>query len=118
MEILFAVLNGFKFPNRKTSKILIQWSEERKQFENYVQQLTKQQPIELLSLTRIKIRQHLKETFSNSTVEFKQKYRAKNDKSTLQQMTEQLEIPKKLQEFLIDFYDCASVMTFYALNGN
>lgn len=111
-------MNGFKFPKRKTTKILIQWSEERKQFENYVQQLTNQQPMKLMSLTRIQIRKHLIETFSNSTVEFKQMYRATNDKSTMQQMIEQLEIPKILQEFLIDFNDCETVMPFYALNGN
>lgn len=66
-----------------------------------------------MSLTRINIRKHLIKTFFNSTAEFKQKYRATNDKSTLQQMIEQLEIPKILKQFLIDFYDCESVMPFY-----
>lgn len=70
--------------------------------------------MELKCRTRIKIRQHLIDKFCNSTVELKQKYRATNDKSTIEKMIEQLDIPKILQKYLIDFYDCESVMPFYA----
>lgn len=73
--------------------------------------------MELKSLTRIEIRKHLIQTFCNSTVELKENYRATNEKSTLQQMIEQLEIPKILQQYLIDFYDCETVMPFYSKNG-
>ncbi|XP_065358191.1 ankyrin-3 [Calliphora vicina] len=111
------VLNGFKFPLHKyTSSISNKLSMERQDFEDYIQQLTNQ-PLELKSLTRIQIRKHLIQTFCNSTVELKQNYRATNEKSTLQQMIEQLEIPKILQQYLIDFYDCETVMPFYAKNG-
>ncbi|XP_037809958.1 ankyrin repeat, PH and SEC7 domain containing protein secG isoform X1 [Lucilia sericata] len=111
------VLNGFKFPQPKyPSSITNKFSKERQDYEDYIQQLTNQ-PLELKSLTRIQIRKHLMETFCNSTVELKQNYRATNDKSTLQQMIEQLEIPKILQEYLIDFYDCETVMPLYVLNG-
>lgn len=110
---LFSVLNGFKFPSINSPKQATKWSKERQDFEETIKQLTQQTP-DLKSLTRIAIRKHLKETFCNSTAEFKQKYWATNDKSTLQQMIEQLEIPKLLQkEYLIDFYDCETVMPLY-----
>ncbi|KAM7353680.1 uncharacterized protein ACRADG_005645 isoform 2-T2 [Cochliomyia hominivorax] len=108
------VLNGFKFPLQKISTNLAnKFTKERQDYEDYIQELS-HQPLDLKSLTRIKIRQHLIEKFCNSTVELKENFRATNDKSTIRQLIEQLEIPKILQEYLIDFYDCETVMTFYA----
>lgn len=69
------------------------------------------------SLARIQLRTHLVRTLANSTVEFRTKYRATKEKSSLQQMIEHLEIPKLLQTFLIDFYDCESVMALYITNS-
>ncbi|XP_013110675.2 ankyrin-3 [Stomoxys calcitrans] len=106
------VLNGFKFPYYKSSKIPNKWSLERQNFEEDLKQLSTQ-PLELKSLTRIQLRKHLIQAFANSTVENQSKYQATKDKSTLQLIVEQLEIPTSLQRYLIDFDDCASVMALY-----
>ncbi|XP_073826645.1 uncharacterized protein isoform X2 [Musca autumnalis] len=108
----FLVLNGFKFPHYKATKIPLKWSAERQDFEEDLKRLSTQ-PLELKSLTRIQIRKHLIRTLSSSTVEIQNQYRASNDKSTLQKIIEQLEIPKCLQTYLIDFDDCVSVMALY-----
>lgn len=109
----FTVLNGVKIPPQKASaSVTNKFSTQRQDFEEYIQQLTNQ-PLELKSLTRIEIRKHLIQTFCDSTVEFKYIYQATNEKSTIQKLIEQLEIPKLLQAFLIDFYDCEPVMPFY-----
>ncbi|XP_061397142.1 ankyrin-1 [Musca vetustissima] len=108
----FLVLNGFKFPYYKSSKLAHKWSLERQEFEEDLKRLATQ-PLELNVLTRIQLRKHLIQTFANSTVEMQNQYRASKEKSSLQKIIEQLEIPKSLQKYLIDFDDCTSVMALY-----
>lgn len=109
---ILTVLNGFKFPPQKLPQTATKWSNERQEFEENLKKIS-QQPLDLKSLTRISIRKHLIQTFCNSTDELKQKYRATYDKSTLKHMIEQLEIPKILQDYLVEFYDCETVMPLY-----
>uniref|UniRef100_A0A1I8MXS8 Uncharacterized protein n=1 Tax=Musca domestica TaxID=7370 RepID=A0A1I8MXS8_MUSDO len=109
----FLVLNGFKFPYRKLTKIPNNWSLERQDFEEDLRR-SSTQPLELKTLTRIQLRKHLIQTLSSSTVETHlSKYRASKDKSTLQKVIEELELPKCLQKYFIDFDDCVSVMALY-----
>ncbi|XP_075153368.1 uncharacterized protein LOC142226973 isoform X2 [Haematobia irritans] len=106
------VLNGFKFPHYKSSNRTSRWSVERQNFEEELKQLSTQ-PLDLKALTRIHLRKHLIQAFCNSPGEFQRKYRSSEQKSTLQLLVEQLEIPKSLQRYLIDFDDCLSVMALY-----
>lgn len=113
LSLFSIVLNGFKFPYRKLTKIPNNWSLERQDFEEDLRR-SSTQPLELKTLTRIQLRKHLIQTLSSSTVETHlSKYRASKDKSTLQKVIEELELPKCLQKYFIDFDDCVSVMALY-----
>lgn len=85
---------------------------ERQEFEDELKELT-QKPLDLKSITRMQLRKHLINKFNESTVQFRNNYRATKDKSTLQQLVEQLELPTVLKHYILDFYDCESVMEHY-----
>uniref|UniRef100_A0A1A9WK73 SOCS box domain-containing protein n=1 Tax=Glossina brevipalpis TaxID=37001 RepID=A0A1A9WK73_9MUSC len=105
---------GFQYPFYKSLNTSSpDWTNTRCELEHELRFLCTR-PLSLQMLTRNCIRWKLLHKFhhlTNSTVEFScQQYRATITKSSLQQMIEQLEIPKCLQTYLIDFNDCDSIM--------
>ncbi|KAL9928422.1 uncharacterized protein ACN427_005851 isoform 1-T1 [Glossina fuscipes fuscipes] len=103
---------GFQCPFYKTFNPPPDWTNNRCELERELRFLCTR-PLSLQMLTRNCIRNKLLDKFhsiSSTTVQFSNPYRATIMKSSLQQMIEQLEIPKCLQTYLIDFNDCDSIM--------
>uniref|UniRef100_A0A1B0FID0 Uncharacterized protein n=1 Tax=Glossina morsitans morsitans TaxID=37546 RepID=A0A1B0FID0_GLOMM len=103
---------GFQCPFYKTLNPPPDWTNTRCELEQELRFLCTR-PLSLQMLTRNCIRKKLMDKFhsiSTTTVQFSNPYRATIMKSSLQQMIEQLEIPKCLQTYLIDFNDCDSIM--------